>query len=96
MDTINEISEEIVINKILFIRGKKVMLDRDLQAQQRLHLHPCQRRSRKFDIAKCDIMLKNQNKKLEVANCDFKLWWNTKVALRIYRTRRRNAFKCIK
>ena len=30
MDAIKEISEEIVINKILFIRGKKVMLDRDL------------------------------------------------------------------
>ncbi|MBK6276230.1 MAG: ORF6N domain-containing protein [Saprospirales bacterium] len=30
MDTIKEISEEIVINKILFIRGKKVMLDKDL------------------------------------------------------------------
>ena len=30
MDAIKEISEEIVINKILFIRGKKVMLDKDL------------------------------------------------------------------
>ena len=30
MDTIKVISEEIVINKILFIRGKKVMLDKDL------------------------------------------------------------------
>lgn len=30
MKTITEISEEIVINKIVFIRGNKVMLDKDL------------------------------------------------------------------
>ncbi|MFN8281819.1 MAG: ORF6N domain-containing protein [Chitinophagales bacterium] len=30
METITEISEDVVINKILFIRGKKVMLDKDL------------------------------------------------------------------
>ena len=73
------IADEAIINKIYLIRGKKVMLDKDLaemyEVETRVLNQAVKRNIERFPERFHVSVNQQRVGKFEVTNCDFKLGW---------------------
>ena len=91
------LSENLVATKIYLIRDKRVMLDKDLaelyEVETRALNQAVSRNIERFPEA---FMFQLNPQEFEITICDIKLGRYPKTSVRIYRTRRCNAFQCFK
>lgn len=95
------IPDEVVINKIIVLRDKKIMIDKDiaeLYGVSTKRLNEQVKRNKKRFPADFMFQLTQEEKNEVVANCDHlkNLKILSKFTLCIYRTWRSNAGKCFK